>query len=85
MISRRSLITGLIAFAVAPAIARAASLMPVKVIEPIYPMRYAPDVWTLEMIEWAKRHIQQVTEIEPVMLGEPPAAHYALLERVRGR
>lgn len=34
MINRRGLITGLIAFAAAPAIVRASSLMPVKVIKP---------------------------------------------------
>jgi hypothetical protein len=34
MINRRGLITGLISFAAAPAIVRAASLMPVKVMKP---------------------------------------------------
>jgi hypothetical protein len=34
MISRRSLITGLISFVAAPAIVRASNLMPVKVMEP---------------------------------------------------
>ena len=37
-LSRRSLITGLVSFAVtAPSIVRAASLMPVKVMEPLAP------------------------------------------------
>ena len=34
MVNRRSFITGLIAFAAAPAIVRASSLMPVKVMRP---------------------------------------------------
>jgi hypothetical protein len=34
-LNRRKLITGLIAFGAAPAIVRAASLMPVKVMEPL--------------------------------------------------
>jgi hypothetical protein len=34
MLSRRKLITGLISFAAAPAIVRASSLMPVKVMKP---------------------------------------------------
>lgn len=36
MLSRRGLITGLISLAAAPAIVRASSLMPVKVMEPTY-------------------------------------------------
>jgi len=36
MINRRGLITGLISLAAAPAIVRAGSLMPVKVIKPTF-------------------------------------------------
>lgn len=37
MINRRSLITGLVSFAAAPAIVRAANLMPVKVVKQLTP------------------------------------------------
>lgn len=39
-LSRRSLITGLASFVAAPAIVRAASIMPVKAWEPLYPSVY---------------------------------------------
>lgn len=52
MISRRSLITGLIAFGVtAPAIVRAASLMPVKAMKPIL-----PDYFIWGPMSWGPMH-----------------------------
>jgi hypothetical protein len=42
MISRRGLITGLISLAAAPAIVRASSLMPVKIMEPIAAFEWSP-------------------------------------------
>ena len=45
-LSRRSLITGLISLAAAPAIVRATSLMPVKVMEAAIIRN--PDIWIME-------------------------------------
>lgn len=51
MLSRRGLITGLISLAVAPAIVRASSLMPVKVMVPFnpeYSLRKIVEYWAGE-------------------------------------
>lgn len=44
-LNRRSLITGLISLVAAPAIVRAGSLMPVKLMQPIMPMAILPMPW----------------------------------------
>lgn len=63
MINRRTLITGLITFAAAPAIVRASSVMPVKVIKPIYIYEI------LDII--TKAHIEELNKIvaDDIMFG----------------
>lgn len=63
MINRRGLITGLISLAAAPAIVRASSLMPVKVIRQITPQ----DILNLWMSDYAAQ-MQKASE-EMILYG----------------
>lgn len=67
MIGRRGFITGLISLVAAPAIVRAGSLMPVKVMEPLYgrgPAMEAVEILNRILLDMAERQVNPLAYID---------------------
>ena len=71
--SRRGFITGLIAFAAAPAIVRASSLMPVKAFDPLEGFEWYEEWfrWEREIVSKDWRYAARVCNIDTSLPGNP--------------